>query len=58
MNDAELMKVFYTRDDLLVELARLLFGEPLVFNYVVEELTSWDVLRYEIQLPWGFYNFI
>ena len=56
--DSTLVNVLDTRDELQVELAGLLFGEPGVSDDVVEELTAVAVLHDHIKLFFGLDDFV
>ena len=58
MDNIKLMNVFDSSNNLLEEFACLIFLEPSISNYIVEELTSTCILHNEVQLFWGLDNFI
>ena len=53
MHNSKLMQVLYTADDLLEELACFLLIKLRLLDYVVEELSTADILHDEEQLLGG-----
>ena len=56
MHNSKLMQVLYTADDLLEELACFLLIKLRLLDYVVEELSTADILHDEEQLLGGLYD--
>ena len=57
MHNSKLMQVLYTADDLLEELACFLLIKLRLLDYIVEELSTADILHDEEQLLGGLYDF-
>ena len=56
MHNSKLMQVLYTADDLLEELACFLLIKLRLLDYIVEELSTADILHDEEQLLGGLYD--
>jgi len=54
MNDAKLMQVFHSGNNLMKELASLSLFDPLILNNEVKEFAATCILHYQVQLLWSF----